>query len=189
MKITLRKANALQLLLNEKIAAINLPVVVSVSRYDDPCLLVISAAASLREAVSKKKNLLGVLYSIRQASASANHRSGISDILSEVAHIDKLSAALKPLAENVQFAPTEEVLREAHADLKKEVAPVGYGSRRDAFNTGFMPQKWAQSYIEEVSELRKRKQSLSDRLLELNINNEIELSDEEEQVLKAYDLI
>ena len=189
MKLTLRKANALQLLINEKIAATTLATAVSVSRYDDPCLLVISAAANLQESLSKKRLLLEVLYSIRQAASAANQSSGISDILSEVAYIDKLTAALKPLAENSQFSPAEEVLREAHADLKKEVAPVGYGSRRDAFTTGFIPQGWADGYVKEVSDLRKRKQSLSDKLLELNISNEIELSDQEEEVLKKYDLI
>ena len=189
MKLTLRKANALQLLINEHIAATSISTQVSVSKYDDPLLAVIHAGEVFLASLAKTRSLLEVLYLIRQKVADASHKAGVSTILSEVAHIDKLTGVLKPLASLSSFAPTEEVLRETHADLKKDAPQNSYSSRRDAFQTGAIPQTWLPTYVKEVSDLRKKKQSLSDKLLELNIKNEIELSENEEETLKRYDLI
>lgn len=189
MKLTLRKANALQLLINESIGATSISTQVSVGKYDDPIAAIIHAGTIFSAALDKTRNLLAVLYSIRQKVANASHEAGVSTILSEVAHIDKLTAVLKPLATLSSFAPTEEVLKEAHADLKKDQPVNSYSQQRNAFTTGAIPQGWIPAYLKEVSDLRKRKQSLSDKLLELNIRHEIELSEEEETVLKKYDLI
>jgi len=189
MKLTLRKANALQLLINESISATSISTQVSVGKYDDPIAAVIHAGEIFLASFAKNETLLSVLYSIRQKVADAGHAAGISKILSEIAHIDKLSAILKPLAATSSFAPTEEVLREAHADLKKEQPANAYGSRRDAFTTGAIPQGWIPGFVKQVSDLRKKKQSLSDKLLELNIKHEIELSASEEETLKKYDII
>ena len=189
MKLTLRKVNALQLLINENIAATSLQTQVSVGKYDDPLAAVVNAAGIFQAALDKTKSLLSVLYSIRQKVADASHEAGVSAILSEVAHIDKLTAVLKPLASVNSFAPTEQVLLAAHADLQKDQPQNSYSQARNAFTTGAVPQGWIPAFLKEVSDLRKRKQSLSDKLLELNIRHEIELSNEEETVLKKYDLI
>lgn len=189
MKLTLRKANALQLLINESIASTSISTQVSVGKYDDPLAAVSAAGGIFLAAFGKVESLLSVLYSIRQKVSDASHSVGVSKILSEIAHIDKLSGVLKPLASMSSFAPTEEVLREAHADLKKDQPPTSYGQRRDAFTTGAVPQGWIPGFVKQVSDLRKRKQSLSDKLLELNIRHEIELSGSEEETLKKYDLI
>jgi hypothetical protein len=189
MKLTLRKANALQLLINEGIASTSIQTQVSVGKYDDPVQAVLRGKEIFLAQLSKTRSLLAVLYSIRQKVADVSHSAGVSAILSEIAFLDKLTGVLKPLAVLSSFAPTEEVLREAHADLKKEQPVTSYSSRRDAFTTGAIPQTWIPGYVKEVSDLRKRKQSLSDTLLELNIKNEIELSTSEEEVLKKYDLI
>jgi hypothetical protein len=190
MKLTLRKANALQLLINEQLSATNVPVSVNVGKYDEPIKAVIAAAGIHTAALNKKKELLAVLYSIRVKVATVSHNAGVGDILSEVAHIDKLSEVLKPLATTTQFAPSEEVLLAAHEDLKKDQPNVNsYGARRDAFTTGIVPVGWIPGYATEVKELRLRKQSLSDKLLELNIKNEIELTANEEEILKKHDVI
>lgn len=189
MKLTLRKANALQLLINEQISATSISTQVSVGKYDDPIAAVIHAGEVFQASLAKTRFLLEVLYSIREKVAKSSHAAGVSTILSEVAHIDKLTGVLKPLASTSSFAPAENVLLEAHADLKKEVSQASYSQRAGAFQTGAIPQGWIPAYLKEISELRKRKQSLSDKLLELNIQNEIELAGNEEEILKKYDLI
>jgi hypothetical protein len=189
MKLTLRKANALQLLINESIGSTSISTQVSIGKYDDPKLAIIHAASIFQAALDKTRYLLAVLYSIRQKVSNESHEAGVSAILSEVAHIDKLAAVLKPLASVSSFAPDENVLFEAHADLKKEQPVNSYSPRSNSFTTGAIPQGWIPTYLKEVSDLRKRKQSLSDKLLDLNIRHEIELSEEEETVLKKYDLI
>lgn len=189
MKLTLRKANALQLLINEQIANTSIQTQVSVGKYDDPVLAVLSASGIFQASLEKTRSLLGVLYSVRQKVAESGHGAGISKILSEIAHIDKLTGVLKPLAILSAFAPTEEVLLAAHADLKKEQPVNSYSGRAGAFTTGAIPQSWVPIFVKEMSDLRKQKQRLSDKLLELNIQHTIELSPEEEETLKKYDLI
>lgn len=189
MKLTLRKANALQLLINEQISATTIHTQATVGKYDDPVQAVIHAGTIFTASLNKTKSLLATLYSIREKVAGSGYEAGIPTILSEIAHIDKLTGVLKPLASLSSFAPSEEILREAHADLKKDPGNTASYSRRDSFTTGAIPQGWIPSYIQELSTLRKRKQSLSDKLLELNIKHEIELSEEEEITLKQYDLI
>lgn len=190
MKLTLRKANALQLQINEQLSATNVPVSVSVGKYDDPVQSVLAAASLHNAALNKKKELLSVLYSIRTKAAHVSQEAGVGDILSEIAHIDKLSEILKPLATTTQFAPSEEILRLAHEDLKKDQpAANSYSARRDAFTTGIIPVGWVLAYVSEAKELRLRKQKLSDKLLELNIQNEIELTSDEEETLRKYDVI
>ena len=189
MKLTLRKANALQLLINEQIASTSIQTQVSVGKYDNPTAAVIHAGEIFLLTLEKTRSLLAVLYSIREKVAKSSHSAGVSAILSEVAHIDKLSAVLKPLANLSSFAPTEEVLLAAHADLKKDVPQTSYSQPKNSFTTGAIPPNWLPGYVKEVSDLRKRKQSLSDKLLELNITHEIELSSAEEETLKKYDLI
>lgn len=189
MKLTLRKANALQLLINEQISNTSIQTQVSVGKYDDPVKAVIHAGEIFLASLTKTRSLLAVLYAIREKVAEVGHAAGVSLILSEIAHIDKLTGVLKPLASLSAFAPTEEVLLEAHADLKKEQGSATSYSRRDAFTTGAIPQGWLPTYVQELSALRKRKQSMSDKLLELNIHHEIELDSDEEKTLKLYDLI
>ena len=190
MKLTLRKANAIQLLINEQLAATSIPTQASIGKYDDPVASVIAAAGLHKTSLDKKKELLSVLYSIRVKVAKTSHSAGVGDILSEVAYIDKLSEVLQPLAKTTQFAPSEAVLLAAHEDLKKEQPNANaYGGRRDVFTTGIIPPGWIPTYASEVKELRLRKQSLSDKLLELNIKNEIELTSEEEAILKKHDVI
>ena len=189
MRLTLRKANALQLLINESIAATSISTQVSVGKYDDPVLAVIHAGEIFQASLGKTRSLLGVLYSIRQKVSDTGRWAKVSEVLTEIAHIDKLTSVLKPLANVSSFAPTEEVLRAAHADLKNEQPVNSYSGRRDAFTTGAIPQGWLPAYVKEISDLRKQKQSLSDRLLEINTQHTIELSDDEAAVLTKYDLI
>jgi hypothetical protein len=188
MKLTLRKANALQLLINEQIGATNPNPQVAISKYDDPLLGVKFAQTKFVEALEKKQDLLRILYVIRKKVSAVSQAAGIPDLLADVASIDKLTALLKPLAESTQILPSNEVLIAAQEDLKKEQASNSY-SRRDAFGAGILPTTWIEEFKAQVSALRKQKQNKSDKLLELNIQNEIELSDAEQGVLKKYDLI
>lgn len=188
MKLTLRKANALQLLINEQIASTEIPTSANVSKYDDPTLLVIAVANTLDQGVKKKTSLLKVLYSLRKKAAEESHKAGIPEILADMAFMDKVSAVLEPLSKLKNFAPSEEVLKQAFEDLKREAPAAGY-NRRDSFGTGVVPPGWVSAWVAELSSLRKQKQNLSDRLLELNVRHEIELDGDEELTLKLYDLI
>jgi hypothetical protein len=52
-----------------------------------------------------------------------------------------------------------------------------------------IPEAWTTEYKKEIAELRKKKQALSEQLLNANVKNEIKVSEEEEALLKRYDIL
>lgn len=189
MKITLRKASAIQLLINEFLNGSTIGTSVSIGRYDDPAAVTAKASETFNGALVQKLALTKTLYSLRKKVSAASQVAGIPDILADIALTDKHSAILRPLATVSKFAPGADVIAAQLADLKAEVANANSYSRRDSFDISILSVPQVQEFMGDLSTLRKRKQNLSDKLLELNIKNEIELDEAEEKVLKAYDLV
>lgn len=77
MKLNLRKASALQVAINEQIAAVDMPVSATISRYDIPAKVVQKATERFAEGFHKKRALLAVLYSIRRKTAAASEAAGV----------------------------------------------------------------------------------------------------------------
>lgn len=190
MKITLRKADALKKSITEAINGISLDTTVSIGRYDDPKKIFDEAVRNFARDFDKKTDLTKVLYDIRADVSAANDVSGISDILAEIATIDKTIAILKPLSQTAKFSPAPEVLETQHADLKAELAPVEqYRSRRESFEVSIVDRNQVQNWLGIINVGRKQKQDLSDKLLELNVQTEIELQPEVEDILTKYGII
>lgn len=190
MKITLRKADALKKSINEAISGITLSTTVSIGRFDDPKKIFDEAVREFQKNFTKKADLTQVLYSIRAAVSSANDSAGISDILAEVASIEKSIGILKPLAAVVKFSPDTDVLIAQHEDLKAEPTPTShYGSRRETFDVSIVDRNQVQNWLGVINTARKQKQDFSDKLLELNVQNGIELAQETEEILTKYGII
>lgn len=189
MKITLRKASAVQLVINEFLNGSVLSTTVSVGRYDDPSVVIGEATAKFSAVLAQKSVLLNVLYSLRKKVATKSHEAGIPDILADIAFLEKYANLLKPLSQVSKFLPSVEVVAQQQADLKAEAQNTARYGSRDSFEVSLIQSGWVENYTSDLSKLRKQKQNLSDRLLELNVRNEIELDENEEKVLKLYDLI
>lgn len=191
MKLNLRKASALQLAINEQISATEMPVSVTITRYDNPIKLTAEAADKLVEGLSKKRQLLAVLYSIRRKNATASEAAGISGFLAEIAFIDKKVVLLNSLARVNTFAKTEGQLNAAIHDLRNEAAiPVQYAhQRRESFETSLIIEDQVKAWKKEIADMKREKQDFSDALLEANVKNEIELSETEETILKKYGIL
>ena len=116
MKISLRKANAIQLLINEQI---NTPFVgaVSINKFDDPLVVVEQAGAEFIDTLNKKFDLIEVLYKIRSQVAVVGQVAGVADLLTQQAFLSKKEAFLKQLAGTTKYAPTKEQLDAQLADL------------------------------------------------------------------------
>lgn len=191
MKLNLRKASALQLAINEQIAAVDIPVSVTIDRYDDPTEVTLKAASKFAEGIAKKRELFTVLYVVRQKTAAESERAGVSSLLAQSAHIDKIISLLTPLATVRNFAKTNEQLTDAMADLRKEaLTPVQYAhQRRESFETSIITEDQAKACKKEIADLKRKKQGISDMLLEANVKYEIELSAQEEGILKKHGIL
>jgi hypothetical protein len=189
--MNLRKASALQLAIREQIAAADLKTITTIGRYDSPIELTQKALMKFSEELQKTRALLTVLYGIRKKLANASEAAGVSDLLAEMAHLDKTIELLKPLSELKDFARTNEMLEEARTDLRKETTQEAHYpyNKRESFTVSVIPEAWTTEYKKEIAELRKKKQALSEQLLNANVKNEIKVSEEEEALLKRYDIL
>lgn len=186
MKVSLRKANAIQLLINEQI---NAPLfsTVSINKFDEPLSVETEAADKLLAAIDQKSELIGTLYYIRRSVANAGHDAGIADLLTEQALISKKEQIFRELALTSKFASTKETLDAQLAELKAPVIAGGY--RAPTFEVGLLNKDTIESYRKATVTLRKEKQKINDKLLHLNVTTEIDLPAGIENVLKKYEII
>jgi len=187
MKISLRKANALQSLIQEGLGE-NVTPLVTINKFENPSAVVASAAKEFLLGVSKKFALVDVLFSIRKKVGHANAEVGIDALLTDLALLEKQSYILKGLASTTTFAAPIEQVQAALDELKTQKQDGIYG-RRESINVSIVSRGLVDQYKSSVNTLRKQKQELSDKLLHLNVSTEIELSEEEEAVLKQYEIL
>jgi hypothetical protein len=187
MKLSLRKANAIQLLINEQI---NEPFTDSaeVGKFDDPADIIPAATDKLSETVGKKFDLIDVYYVIREKVRSKSHEAGIGTLLTALARNQREAAALKQLNATKNFAPKPEVLAKALEDIRKPENSNVY-SRKDAVIVGLFSKETIEGFAKSLKLLQKEKQKISDKLLHLNVSSEIELDEKEVTVLNKYELL
>lgn len=186
MKISLRKANALQGLINEQIAE-KFDGNVTITKYDDVEMSINVGLAALESIITKKFDLIGVLFSLRKKVGKASSDAGIADLLTDLAENEKLSAFFKQLASTTQFSLPAVQVKQILADVVNQ--KDAYGRSKDAITMSLLSKSSVEAYKVSISALRKAKQHFSDKLLHLNVSTEIELDEKEVTVLKKYDIL
>jgi hypothetical protein len=191
MEMTLRKAAALQLAINEQIQQTEMPVTVTVTRYVNPAEVTDKGRKKFIAGLAKKRDLLGALYSIRNRVAGASEKAGVSTLLAKIAHADKLIGILTSLAAVKDFEMTDTQLLAAQDDLKRDStadARLSY-MRRDQFEASLISEAAVTAFKDEIANLKKEKQELSDLLLTANVTSKISLSEQEESILMKYGIL
>lgn len=190
MKITLRKANAVQAAINETIKSLSFETQVRINEFEDAEAKIAVAQAKHGANVERKHNLLYALYDIRRSVSRANCDNGVNDMLATIAHLEK----------DIQFFSglAKETVREGEAVIagkmdkirnRKEDSRASLYGREDEVTTGIFTTADVAKFKKETAEAKKQKQKLQDQLLEVNVKSEIELSSEVEETLKQEDLI
>jgi hypothetical protein len=189
MKLTLRKANALQSSINEAIKNIQLKVEVRLNEFQDATPVVEVARESLLEGLSRKRNLNTVLYSVRGQVGKANSESGIDEKLTKLASVEKeiqlyanLSSMSVKLADEVLTGKLDKI-RNANDDSRSV-----YG-RSDEVETSVLTEGDVAGFKAEIAKLKKAKQALQDAVLEANIRTQIELTEAEVSLLTKESLL
>lgn len=189
MKITLRKANALQNAIQEQIKTIDISLSVALNEFQDVALQVEKARATVMGSDQRRANLTMALYAIRGLVGTANATSGVSEQLARAAYLDKRIGHLKGLSE----ADATDSLEVVNGKLDKIRNSKSENSRLYGYNdtvaTGVLTQAQIDQFKADLSALKKEKQSINDKVLELNIRTEIELIDEVVQILQAEQLV
>jgi hypothetical protein len=183
IKVSLRKANAIQNQINDLLKSVQVKPAIEISEFVDTVATLQAANDAVMAADARRSDLLMALYSIRATVGIANFQCGIGNRLSHVAYIDKRLHQLDQLTnENARMKDLAVIngQLEKIRNRREEHRLYGYDN---TVNTGVLQQTQIDSISGIMRELKKQKQKLNDEVLELNVRTEIELTDDVEKVL------
>jgi hypothetical protein len=178
MNISLRKANAIQNLINEAIRSIKIDTSIEINEFQNAQEEIQKANNLLITNDGRRQKLLLALYNIRGLVGTANANCGIDLSLAKAAFIDKRIAQLTEVA---MLTPVSD-LAVVNGKLdkirnRKEESRSIYG-RDDTVSTSVVGRDQIDQAKAEIQNLKKQKQKINDEVLELNIKTEIPLSDD-----------
>lgn len=177
MKVTLRKANALQNVINDAIKSIDTQTNVSVNEFKDPEVAIKEARELLLANVERKNKLLGALYSIRKDVGATNATAGIDERLAQVALTEKriqLYTYLATLAVREDKEVIAGKLNKIKTRSPEARSPYGYS---DEITTTVVNDADVAEFKLRIAQLKKEKQKLQDEILEVNVRTEVDLND------------
>lgn len=187
MKLTLRKANAMQAAIVEFIAGLELATEVAINEFENPTSKIEEAKNKFTTHMVTRSRMLSVQYEIRREVARANAVYDINDLLADVAMLEKdislyqRFVKLRPELDN-------EVIIGKLGKIKGRSEEQFYG-REDHVSTTIFNQEEIDEFKVRLAALKKKKVNLQDSLLELNVQTEIELSEESEKLLARAGII
>ena len=189
MKLTLRKANALQNAIQDHLKTIDVATSISLNEFQNHGVELNQARNQLVANDQRRADLTMALYAIRGQVGRANAACGVSDQLARAAYIDRRIGHLKGLAES-SAVESDMVIGGKLDKIRNDKGERGafYG-RTDTVTTGVLTQEQIDQYKADMSALKKEKQTINDRVLELNIRTEIELIDDVCNILVREQLI
>lgn len=174
MKINLRKANAIQVAINEMIKGLEFNATSSINEFQDAANEIGAASAKFTRNLARRVALLDALYEIRKAVASANDSTGINNRLADVARLEKdfqfysTYAKASVIADSAVINGKLEKIRNRKEDA--------YSYRDETVDTSIFTSSQVDGFKDIVASTKKQKQKLQDELLELNVRTEIEFS-------------
>lgn len=189
MKVTLRKANAIQQNINEALRNIRLEPTVSITEFEDVETAINQANEKIFNEVNRQVDLNLALYTIRGLVGQANSAE-IDGLLTRIAHNEKMIA----LNNHLLSSPKRVALDVLKGKLEKiksipEDTIRSVYSRQTEVSTGVFSDDALKVFKTTVLNLKKEKQKLQDKVLELNIKTEIDLPEDVVAILKQEDLV
>jgi len=187
MIINLRKANALQTSVFLRVKNSTIATSISLNEYQDPMVRLVAARNVALQTIADQTALLAAGYGIRELIGIANGASGISEQLTNAALLDKYIAQLRSLIESSREVVAADVIR---GQLEKiRTTPPTYGLMSNTIESGVFTADDISSFNHQLVELAKRKQEVSEQLLELNIKTTITLPSGIVDQLVKYNLV
>ena len=186
MKLSLRKANALQAAINEVIAALDLSTDIKINEFENPAEKLALASGRMTANLGRRSGLMDALYEIRGSVSAANHVSGINTMLGDVARLEKDIVFYTRLAK-LEPSMSQEVIVGKLGKIKGRTED--YYGREDLVMTNIFNADELVTFKEKLAALKKQKLAVQDKLLELNVRTDIELSESSVELLKTEGLL
>lgn len=186
MQVSLRKANALQVAINETLKGLEFKAEISINEFQKPEATIEAASKTFFANVDRRGSLLRSLYEIRKAVATANAANDIDNRLADLALLEKDFAFFTSHSKTKERLDSEVI----HGKIVKIANRTedSYYAKAEVETSIF-----TQEDIKELNRLavaaKKAKQKLQDELLELNVRTTITLSDAAVATLTAEDIL
>lgn len=200
MQINLRKANALAKALQDEALKQTAPTSIAVSVFavePDIAGEAVSAGNAVRQSLEDALALTTAAYTVRGLLGKAFHTSGINDVLTEKALLDRRE---KLISNVLAYAPTgpqaEQDLElaprrlEAMIEQRKAAATSSTVTLRQIGET-LTVQVPPSAYVgldDELRVIRRRKTEITDELLGLNTSNRITIPEDVVALIKRFKL-
>ena len=186
MQVSLRKANALQVAINEALKGLEFKADISINEFQSPAKEIELAKQKFDRNVQRRWNLISALYDIRTKVANANAANNIDNLLADLARIEKDLVFFAPFAK----ANTSTDLKVIEGKLEKisNRTEDSYYAKAEV-ETSIFGEGDLVTYRTYLSDFKKKKQALQDTLLEVNVRTTIELATGTVEVLKVEDII
>ena len=179
MNLTLRKANAVQTLINDTLKSLEFKNTVTIDEFQNVGETLSLAQDKFSADIARRERLLEALYAIRKGVSQANAQFGIDTKLADIAHLEKqIQFYSKYVSEKVQ-----ESLEVIENRLNK-IRNKGEGYYQDSITVSLFNANDLTNFKNIVTFSRKQKQKAQDEILELNVQTVIEITEEVEKTLK-----
>ncbi len=177
MKITLRKANALQLAIGEAVKNISVETDAKINEFQNGEAEIARIAAELRVNLDRRTKLMDAMYAIRKSVSTANASAGVDVKLADVAQLEKQVQFYNGLAGKKvrdDAVVVEGQLNKLRESKDERRSIYGYASTVD---TSVLTAEDIKGFRTAAANAKKAKQKLQDELLEINVRTEIEVAD------------
>ncbi len=186
MEITLRKANAVQASINEALKDNVVNPVFTMDEFAVPAAAASTAQQDFQRNLELRSSLLDALYEIRKAVSSVNAQLKLDDLLADLARLDKEIDFNNNLSRNQ--VGLDATVVQAKLDKIRNRDEKSYYLDSSVTSTVFTKEDIS-NLKKKVKTLKREKQKLQDKLLELNVASTITLSAEAVQVLTEQDIL
>lgn len=191
MKITLRKAKAIQTNILETVDSLKCHFHVELVDYLDMDAM-IQRAYNQTMAIDARRNKLTIaLYTIRDMVGAANASSGIDSLLTQMAYIDRRIKQLTEFANASEMMPKElRAQRIAHITRERTERIESWNqlSASQRLTSVFTAVHIAE-FKSEITKLKRQRQGMNDKVLHLNITTEIVLTDDIVELLRDEEIL
>lgn len=178
MKITLRKANALQTAINDVIKGIEFETSVNINEFQDPKTVIETAEAVFAKNMQRRDALYSALYELRKLVSKGNDVSEISQKLADVAFLEKQISFFSGLAsKDVREADGVITGKLEKIRNRKDEGRASIYGYNDHVTASVLLQDDIDGFRKLVAHAKKQKQALQDQILEMNVRTEIPLSE------------
>jgi hypothetical protein len=192
MKINLRKANNVQNTVQGYAHSFEIKNSISITQFENADQILTESLATAMAKDTLRDQLTQAVYTIRDLIGQANAASGVDGALTRAAYLDKRIAQLEQFIGSGERVKQEvlngklDKLRTRKDDGESRRSLYGY---EDSVNTSVFDIATLNSYKDQIKDLKKEKQVLNDKILELNVRTEIELPQDVVDLLNRERLI